>query len=107
MKLDHDTREFIKRESWPKVNNSDLPLSERVRAATQILKCWYARSRESAKINGWLKEHPGFKEYAAAILGSSPDNFPKEIKARLVKRYGIKRGVIPEGDSYYPAPERR
>jgi hypothetical protein len=58
-------------------------------------------------MNGWLKEHPGFKEYAAAILGSSPDNFPKEVKAKLVKRYGIKRGVIPEGDSYYPSPERR
>lgn len=106
MDYDYETREAIKRESWPKVYNPELPLSERVRAAIKILECWYAKSREFAKFHGRLKEHIDFKGYVAAILGSRPEHFPADVKKKLIELYGVKRGVIPNGSSYYPLSER-
>ncbi|WP_252233738.1 helix-turn-helix transcriptional regulator [Clostridium sp. ZS1] len=98
--LTYSNREIIKRKSQEILQDNSSIISEKVNAAVNLYKSWYARSIEDSNFN---INHPLFNEYIAMMLNrkDSKKYLSEPVYNLLIQKYGLKEG-IPDGESYSP-----
>ncbi|OPY59448.1 MAG: hypothetical protein A4E55_00218 [Pelotomaculum sp. PtaU1.Bin035] len=79
-------REELKRQGRAIWQNENLPLSERVDGALMEITGWYARALAES---GFNRRFESFNKYVRRLLKTSPQLYPKEIRAELQKRYTV------------------
>lgn len=94
--------EKIKAENRTKRNDHTLSIEQRCEAQLEVFRCLFSRSVEA---NNYNLNHVTFEKYIAMMLNSSKyrANLEPELYNELVKRYGIRPGIL-DGESIYHIP---
>ncbi len=97
-------REKLKQEGHT-LANSAATLEERFEGVLMVLLGWFERSFHGLIAAGNWEKHPQFDSYVAMLAPTIEQVFP-ELAASIADRYGRTPGVIPRGQTNWPAPVR-
>lgn len=106
IRIDGNTRERIKQNSWQHFHDPRATEAERLYYAEEVFSMWFARSIEA--YGDAQPPHPSFPQYIAMLLSAKEHcikNFGEEVYSKLVARYGIIPDEIAHGASYYYPPD--
>lgn len=75
---------------------------QRREGALAVLLAHFERSLDAAILDKRWRQHPYFEEYVQCALADAPF-IPSDVRRQLVEEFGECTGVIPKGQSYWPA----
>ncbi len=87
---------------WMHAENEYL----RREGALAVLLTHFERSLNAAISGKRWRQHPFFEEYVQCALADAPF-IPDDVRGLLIEEFGERAGVIPKGQSYWPADVAR
>lgn len=94
-------RERMKKDGYQQANHAEQ-VEDRVAGLLMITRGWFDRSFHAAVSGGYWAKHPSFEEYTAMMTPHLETIYPA-LAAIVAERYGRTPGVIPKGNTYWPA----
>ncbi|AYW42615.1 TPA: hypothetical protein ACKPYC_001444 [Pseudomonas aeruginosa] len=94
-------RERMKKDGYQQVNHAEQ-VEDRVAGLLMITRGWFDRSFHDAVSDGYWPRHPSFEEYVAMMVPHLETMYPA-LAVIVAERYGRTPGVIPKGNTYWPA----
>lgn len=94
-------RERMKKDGYQQANHAEQ-VEERVAGLLMITRGWFDRSFHDAVSDGYWPRHPSFEEYVAMMVPHLETMYPA-LAVIVAERYGRTPGVIPKGNTYWPA----
>lgn len=75
---------------------------QRREGALAVLLAHFERSLDAAILDKRWRQHPYFEEYVQCALADA-SFIPSDVRRQLVEEFGERAGVIPKGQSHWPA----
>lgn len=96
--IGYHRREDMKASCW-KQTHSAPTLEGRAKGYLGVFHAWFDRSVFGLMCDGRWRKHPDFPTYVSMILSAT--ELPEDVFEYLVGLYGLRKGHIPEGQSYW------